>query len=313
VRANRLKRTPWTRRHALTLLGKVGVKSPNAVYRRLRKRWANDPKLPAELKVHIVLCGAVCEWLEDLAQLQVIRCLERQTRYNESCATENVLSSILPNIATDMGAILALCRVGYDVQARSLVRSFIERIDLLICIKLDADFASIFLSAGSFEESRGFFYRNVSGGKLAKKARELFRQNYPDADFIYDWTLFEWRKDTNLMLASAVHGNHTVALLSLFPNLGRGRSNAIGLGGHPTNSSNRTISMLLTACMPLHFLFADYPYDEVLDYLRDAKLDTAEMRDYQAYRGLLLTFPLVDAWLQDLKAAIRDFPPDNPE
>jgi hypothetical protein len=156
------------------LLKKAGVKHPNDTYRRLRKRWISDANIPAELKVHLTLGGAVCEWLENLAQLQLIRCLERQRHHNEDCAIEKVSPSILSNIATDIGAILTLCRAGYDVQARSLVRSVIEKIDLLICARLDLNFALSYLNAQSFHDSRNFFYRNISGGKLAKKSSEAF-------------------------------------------------------------------------------------------------------------------------------------------
>lgn len=303
-----LKRTPWTRRHALKLFEKVGIEAAHNVYRRLRKRWVGDSKLPAELKVHIILCGAVCEWLEDIAQLQLIRCVERQRRINEDCAIEKVSSSILSNLATDTGAILSLCRAGYDVQARSLLRGFIEKIDLLISIRLDENFALSYLNAHSLEDSRNFFYKSVSGGKLSKKAQKHFRENFPEANFIYDWVLTEWRSATNLMLASAAHANHTVSIISLFPNLGRGKSNAIGFGGHPTNGSNVTIHMLLIACMPLYHLFDSFPYDEAWQYLRDMKLYGAETENYRNYHDLLLAFPLVDAWLRDPNAAMRDFP-----
>lgn len=250
----------------------------------------------------------MCEWLEDLAQLQWIRCVERQSRINEDCAIEKVSSSILSHLATDIGAILALCREGYDVQARSLIRGFIEKIDLLICARFDSNFALSYLDSQSFEDSRAFFYKNISGGKLAKKARKHFQENFPDSDFIYEWLFVDWRSTTNLMLASAAHPNHTVAVVSLFPNLGRGRSSAIGLGGHPSNGSNVTITTLLTACMPLHHLFASYPYDEVHQYMQEAKLDMSEMHDYRPYHGLLLNFPLVNTWLNDLEAAMREFP-----
>lgn len=302
-----LKRTPWTRRHALTLLEKIGAENPRDIYRRLRKRWVGDKKVPAELKVHIILGGAVCEWLEDLAQSQLIRCVERQKRIDEDCAIEKVSSSILSHLATDIGAILALCREGYDVQARSLIRSFIEKIDLLICAKFDLNFALSYLSSQSFEGSRSFFYKHISGGKLAKKARKHFQDNFPDSDFIHEWLFVEWRSSTNLMLASAAHPNHTVAIVSLFPNLGRGKSNAIGFGGHPSNGSNATIVTLLTACMPLHHLFASYPYDEALQYMQEMKIDMSERHNYRPYHGLLLGFPLVNTWLSDLQAA-RELP-----
>lgn len=300
-----LKRTPWTRRHALKVFEKVGIAAPDDAYRRLRKRWVGDAQVPAELKVHIILCGAVCEWLEDIAQLQLIRCIYRQTKLGEDCAIEKVSSSILPNLATDIGSILCLCRAGYDVQARSLVRNFIEKLDLLICVRKDSKFALSYLNAKSFEDSRDFFYKNISGGKLARKAKALFKENYPESNYIYEWVLDEWRNNTSLMLSSAAHANHSVSMISLFPNLGRGNSNAIGLGGHPTNGSNVTIGILLTACMPLHNLFASYPYDEALGYLENAR----KMPDYRAYHGLLLIFPLVDAWLRDLEGAMQNFPP----
>jgi hypothetical protein len=152
------------------------------------------------------------------------------------------------------------------------------------------------------------FIETSAEASSQKKARKHFQENFPDADFIYEWLLVEWRTETNLMLASAAHPNHTVGMMSLFPNLGRGRSDAIGLGGHPTNGSNVTIKKLLTACMPLYHLFSSYPYDEVFQYMEEAGLETAEARDHLSYHSLLLSFPLVDTWLQDLNAAMRQFP-----
>lgn len=289
----RPKRQPWSRRHALTLFDKIGVEHPARAYRTLRGRWASEAQIPSELKVHLVLAGAIGEWLEDLSQLQLIRCVERQRRFGENCEIEKVSSSTLPILATDIGAIISLCRVGYDVQARSLLRNFIEKIDLLICIRLSQDFSKKYLAAGSFEESRDFFYRNVSGGKLAKKALVLFKESYPSADFIYECLMGEWRATTSLMLGAAVHGNHTVSMMSLFPNLGRGRSDAIGLRGHPTNGSNATLQKMMYACMPLHFLFSSIPYEETSSYLEQAGLDVADMEYYKRFYGLLLTFPLV--------------------
>lgn len=305
------KRAPWSRRHAIKLLDKAGITSPSAVYNSLRRRWIGSAKVPRELKVHIILCGAVCEWLEDLAQSQVIRCVERQRRHNEDSDGEKASSSILPHLATDMGAMLTLCRAGYDVQARSLLRGFIEKMDLLICIRHDPLIATAYIKAQGFEDSRDFFYRYISGGKLAKKARNIFKNKYPDATFIYEWVLDEWREGANLMLASAAHSNHAVAMISLFPNLGRGPSEAIGLGGYPTNGSNTTISMLFVASLPFFHMFENYPYGEVDGYIQEVGIDASRRAKYAAFFKLILTFPLVDTWLQDLDAARQDFPSGN--
>lgn len=213
------------------------------------------------------------------------------------------MSTALANLRTDLTSILILCSKGLDVQARCLLRNYIEKVDLLICLKYDKNLSESYVENSSFEGSRDFFYKFISGGKLVRRARDILKREFPNEDILYDWLLTDWRRQTGLMLSAASHPTHTVSLISLFPNLGRGRSNAIGLEGHPTNGSNLTITKAFTASMPLYFIFSDFQRDQSVQFLEELNVSTEWMDDWSKLDKLILAFTLLDTWLSDPQSA----------
>ncbi|MEM9288746.1 MAG: hypothetical protein AAGA36_10440 [Pseudomonadota bacterium] len=297
------KQFPWTRNRALVLFEKLKVENPAEKYHELRKRWVGAEKIPPELKVHLVLGGALHQWLELLATCHLMEILNLKNQGTAHGDQTSASMSLLAHLATDTGAILSLCRAGYDVQARSLIRGIIERIDLLICCKLDEPFAAEYVAAGSFEESRDFFYRKITGGKLAKQAKKNFKTAFPENEEIHEWLFTEWRDETLLMLSAAVHTNHSISFISFFPNIGGKAGFDVGLNGRPSNISRRTISLLITAFMPLAHLFSSYPYLAFVEPLSKDGVDINELQGARYFEMLSVFFVLVNTWLKNPQIA----------
>ena len=108
-------------------------------------------------------------------------------------------------LANDGFAILSLCRLGFDVQARALMRVFIEKADLFVAVYADPDLASRYISDSTFEGSREIFFKSLSKGKLKKAAQSGFKALVPEPMEYVDWLWTEWRNELDLMLGTYIH------------------------------------------------------------------------------------------------------------
>lgn len=164
--------------------------------------------------------------------------------------------TIFSGIAADIGAINALCRNGYDIQAKTILRSLREKVDCAIAVQLDRSFAVGYVKADGSEEVNRFWHKRISRGKLKRNiARRLTHySNSGEAPLDKSW--FARRESFERWLGEAVHPSHTTGLLSAFPTFGdqTGPDGNMGWFGRPSDMSVPTIRAVLALSFELYLL-----------------------------------------------------------
>jgi hypothetical protein len=196
--------------------------------------------------------------------------------------------------------MLTLCLHGLDVQARVLLRSYLERLDLLITVLTNAEIAEEYVADSTLEGSQSFFFRRTSKGKLKRSALKGFAAAVPNLAGFGGWVWNEFRADLEKIVGAAAHSNHTVGLISVFPNLHRGRSAAIGLGGFPNNGSLKTLSDALICAVPLAALHNQKPIFEPSEFFVREMPDELDLATIGAQEGarLGMLFPVADSLMR---------------
>ncbi|MFC4347408.1 hypothetical protein ACFO5Q_06080 [Kordiimonas lipolytica] len=154
--------------------------------------------------------------------------------------------SVRANIATDLTAAAELVAMGFDVQARNLIRAAREKTDVAWAVAAFPKFAAEFVNCDSVEESKELYFLRMAKGKLRKLAVLAFNELTGSDDNLLEQYWNDFRKDTDDILSIAEHPNHTVGVISLYPNLGRSKSYGIGLRGQPSTISIATLNMIVT-------------------------------------------------------------------
>jgi len=78
-------------------------------------------------------------------------------------------------IISDLFAIRHLCEAGFDVAAKTLLRSTIEYIDIATIISIDPSISPEFMETTTNEKSNKFWGKYLRGGKRGSKARRIMR------------------------------------------------------------------------------------------------------------------------------------------
>ncbi|MFG1203659.1 hypothetical protein V5F29_14820 [Xanthobacter aminoxidans] len=103
-------------------------------------------------------------------------------RYNEKLYLNRSLLVLSVRIFSDLLAIRSLCLDGFDVQAKNILRSTVENIDVLCAIIIDPDISEKFCDANDPIKSNEFWHRFVSKGKLGKFQIEKVNSMLKDRD-----------------------------------------------------------------------------------------------------------------------------------
>lgn len=170
--------------------------------------------------------------------------------------------------------------LGYDVQARNLLRGLRERVDVFSCCALSNEFSEDFLSAQTVQDSNKFWHRRVSKGKARRYLSEKFSERTGEPGLL-DSFWADWRNDTEAMLGASEHTFHVAGFVATFPRVGKGNGE-YGLDGLPSSMSFWTVRT------SLHFLW---------ELLMVCRLAFPELRDG--------TFEVEGEANRDLNATIK--------
>lgn len=287
----------WRRKDVIEFLGRIGVDHPSGRYREAVGKLTVDKRVPPELRVASVVFRMHLDFLESLNLLALLELTPGQNGEPRTSAGITALAYLY----NDGVAMLILCLQGLDVQARIILRSYLERLDLLITVLTDAEVAQEYVKDSTLEGSQSFFFRRTSKGKLKKSALRGFAAAVPSLAEFGRWIWDEFRPEVDKVVGAAAHSNHTVGLISMFPNLHRGRSAAIGLGGFPNNGSLRTLNDALICAVPLAALHNQLPLFKPSNFFARELPEEAELAVRGASDGARfgMLFPVADSMMRE--------------
>lgn len=194
-------------------------------------------------------------------------------------------TSIAALIHTDLRAVIVLMALGYDVQARNLLRGLRERIDVFSCCALSNEFSKKFISAQTFEHVNKFWHDSVSKGKARKFLSKRFSELTGAEDGMLDQYWGEWREEADSMLSASEHTFHIAGLIATFPQLRKPESE-FGLDGLPSTVS------LWTVRTTLHFLWEMLMNCRVaFNELRDGTLEVSGKPDNELNWNVKKEYP----------------------
>ena len=163
--------------------------------------------------------------------------------------------TIFSGIAADIGAIGTLCRQGYDIQAKTILRGLREKVDCAIAVQLDRSFAVGYVRAEGSHEINEFWHSRISRGKLKKNIQKRLSHYSRSGEAPLDERWFARRASFERWLGAAVHPSHTTGLISAFPNFGEEEAaDCPGWFGQPSDISIATIRSVMALAFELVLL-----------------------------------------------------------
>ena len=94
---------------------------------------------------------------------------------------------VTSKIISDLFAIRHLCIEGFDVTAKTVLRSTIEYIDVLVIAAIDSSICRDFVDNETNEETNEFWNKYFRGGKRGSRARRLMRKAWVEREIFSDY------------------------------------------------------------------------------------------------------------------------------
>jgi hypothetical protein len=287
----------WRRKDLIDLLSKVEIEDAERFYNAARDRLDFSRNPPRELRVLAVAFRIHLDFIQNIHLLALLSTAPDEKVDHRSAGSVTALSYLY----NDGAAMLLMCLHGLDVQARTLLKTYLERLDLIITILTHSQVASEYVTESSLEESMKFFYRRTSKGRLGNSALAGFSNVVPELADFADWLWKDFRVELGKIVGAAAHSNHTVGLISLFPNLHSGRSSALGLDGFPNNGSLKTLGDALICSLPLAALHNHAPLFEPSKFFAREMPEEIAQAQAAAKDGARfgMIFPVADSILRE--------------
>jgi len=124
-------------------------------------------------------------WLSTLAA-SLVEEISALTDEQEPLDEQAVALAFFSRLANDLWAIIELCELGFDLQARALAKSYLEHVDVLICCIHDVDFTRDFTRSADPDLANQFWHKKVSKNKAKKRVSQFIASHlgYPDRDLV---------------------------------------------------------------------------------------------------------------------------------
>jgi hypothetical protein len=235
--ARLFSRDPLARDSALVdVLMACGFESPASEIQSKIAEFGIDGVRPYSVRRNLAALAVVAEFTHVVLSYVTLVLFTKKETEDRFRASITVLSLI----HTDVRSIILLCSRGYDVQARNILRSLRERIDVLGCCALSNRFSCAFIEASTPELINKFWHSHIRG----KKARAFYAQSFSawtsDTEDILNKFWSGWRADAESVLNATEHVFHGAGFAALFPGDGT-QKDELGVDGLPGKYSLWTI------------------------------------------------------------------------
>ena len=161
----------------------------------------------------------------------------------ESVNPDRVVSHLLCNLTNYAISVEILARKGFDTQARSQLRVFMELSWLSLNLISEREIFSRFVNLNE-EEEKKFWASNLKSFQLNKRLSELEELLGVDIDTLAD--IKQSRKNNYAFYSNIVHHSYTSIMLGALAFSDVDESTAFNVFGKVSSSSKSTLSVLNT-------------------------------------------------------------------
>lgn len=209
------------------------------------------------LDLWVAILDEFNSWLVSLLSTVHVPATRKEMPYTDF---ERSVVMVLGKVISDTTAMRHLVTLGFDGSARTLVRSILEYIQLLVAILDDPPFATVFVTADTPEASNDFYFRYVARGKLSKRVEDawarFFSSSIDAAKFFANQ-----QRDFGALLSGTAHPSYAAgyfAMLDFIP--AEPEESWLGHWGAKTNWSVLTINIYANCFLPL-LLLSSFPFE----------------------------------------------------
>lgn len=167
-------------------------------------------------------------------------------------------------IISDLFAIRHLCVEGFDIAAKTLLRSTIEYIDILTIVAIEPSIGREFVDTESNEDSNNFWSKYLRGGKKGSKARRLMRKAWVKRGLASDYQMAvefdKWFYEYSDLLMMSSHPSWHGGALSNLVMGGQLKDGWLGMFGAKGEISTRTLHEAIKHITKFLYLSDDTPF-----------------------------------------------------
>lgn len=186
----------------------------------------------ATLDNWLLLFDEFCLWYISLT----CTLLEEVRRVDEATEATRAYLALSSYISSQHLAIRRLVVHGFDVQAKQLVRSLVEHLDLAVLLSLAPEFIGPFFSSDTPETSNHFWHSRLARGK----GRKLIKERIGLADDL-ESEIKQWQKEEESILSMTIHPSIVACQMSLLQPGCDESTPWLPFLGAKTDSSQRTL------------------------------------------------------------------------
>jgi len=199
------------------------------------------------------------------------------------------LALVTGAIAHFLEAIASLCRRGLDVATKSLVRVWLEYMDLLSLLMRE-DVVDEFNIAETPEDANRFWHKYISRSKLQKSGHEFMARKLGYTPAQID-ELRDWENEELAVLGASIHPSRIAAFMACAA-IPVFDGNALGgfIGGLH-DSQFRTTRLIFLKTLTFVALHEDFPFGPSIGL---SKSNEDIMHQYAADGGIVLKVILAD-------------------
>jgi hypothetical protein len=202
-----------------------------------------------------------------ISLLTVLKC-DRKTQKSPTDFDRSILM-ILMKIVADSTAIRHLILLGFDVQARVLLRSAAEYMELFVAIVDAPKLAQEFIKTDTPNEARKFWKTQLASGGIRQKIygawHKFFRED-DDSDSA-EW-FSNWGNSYSDLLSGVLHPSLAGGLFTAVPfKCFYTDEKWLGVWGDKSEGSVDTVYTYASYFFPMVLLSWDFPFDGYGQYL----------------------------------------------
>ena len=266
--------------------GRPGASIPDFIQ---ESRRINRSAKPRDLALWLIIYDEFLSWLVSFYMTS----WEGLLRSKKNSTHNEVLKCYVLTVSkviADLFAIRHLCVEGFDIQARIILRSTIEYIDVFTISSIDAQIAREFNDTQTHQSSHQFwakYFRSGGGGKK-NKARKLINQQWNRVSAYLGITdageVDEWLNEMSKNIVMISHPSFVGGFFSDVVLGAQDTERRPGMFGRQADISSYTLYEIVKHCLKFLILSVDIPfrypatndpimkYDETKEHHKHVKL-----------------------------------------
>jgi hypothetical protein len=182
-------------------------------------------------------CGA---WFGNLASLLLFTLKTNASRRDEPL--RRVLTQLIGNVTAQIIAIRRLVVAGLDVQAKQLLRTLVEQLDVALLVSMNPDALSDFENTLDGASANEFWHKHLAKGRLRSKAHTKLKERLGETSYQEFVAYF---KQEEQILGMAIHpslGASQMVLMASIIGEDYNRPFTLGFVGDISPFSERTLA-----------------------------------------------------------------------